>query len=97
VFCAQPSVTVASALVLGFVILKAGAGEIPYCDELEGRGGACVSRDPVETYLVVSYAGAPDGQYRQIYAGFRPMQRSQCLEMLQLKFHTMLSDRDAHE
>jgi hypothetical protein len=86
VFRTLPFVVIALALVPGFIISRAGADDIPYCDEIQGRGGACVSRDPVETYLVVSYIGAPDGQGRQIYAGFRPMQRSQCIQMLEHKF-----------
>jgi hypothetical protein len=65
---------------------KADANDIPYCDEIEGKGGLCVTRDPIETYLVVSYVGAANGKHREIRAGFHTMRRSQCLEMLELKF-----------
>jgi hypothetical protein len=77
----------AIATALAFLITwNASADDIPYCDEIAGRGGLCVDRDPIETYLVVSYVGAADGQGREIHAAFHAMQRSQCLGMLKLKF-----------
>ncbi|MBM3506962.1 MAG: hypothetical protein FJX64_04415 [Alphaproteobacteria bacterium] len=72
-------------LALGGLSLVAGLAAaqvwVPFCDE--GLGGLCVSRDPIDTYLVVWIE--PTGQVglRTTSIEFRAMSRSECLNLPQ--------------
>lgn len=79
------AVMIAPALAFNLITWEAAADDIPYCDEMRGRAGLCVARDPIETYLVVSYIERVQGRGREIYAAFHDMPRSRCLRMLELK------------
>ena len=54
--------------------------KFPYCDEAKGGRGLCVSRDPIDMYLVVALIPSGRG-WPKINVSFRSLSLSKCLAM----------------
>ncbi len=76
--------------------------KFPYCDEAKGGRGLCVSRDPIDMYLVVALIPSGRG-WPKINVSFRSLSLSKCLAMpervrcYRLGMYTMSQERLVRE